>query len=59
MQEAISMSDRIMVLTSRPGQIKAIHKTNFDKSLTPFQRRNTEEAKKLFDVIWQEIQNEN
>ena len=57
-QEAISMSDRIIVLTARPGKIKAIHKTKFDKNITPFNRRNSEESKVLFDTIWQEIQNE-
>lgn len=57
-QEAITMSDRIIVLSARPGKIKAIHKTDFDKSLTPFERRKTEKAKILFDQIWQEIQNE-
>lgn len=57
-QEAISMSDRIIVLSARPGKIKSIHKTDFDKSLTPFERRQTDEAKILFDIIWQEIQNE-
>lgn len=57
--EAITMSDRIIVLTARPGQIKAIHKTKFDKNLTPFERRQTDQCKKLFDKIWQEIQNEN
>lgn len=56
--EAISMSDRIVVLSSRPGTIKAIHKVNFDANLTPFERRKTDETKKLFDIIWQEIQNE-
>jgi NitT/TauT family transport system ATP-binding protein len=56
--EAITMSDRIIVLTSRPGKIKAIHKTTFNEKLTPFERRKTEEAKVLFDTIWQEIQNE-
>lgn len=56
--EAITMSDRIVVLTSRPGKIKAIHKTNFNKNLSPFERRKTDEAKQLFDIIWQEIQNE-
>ena len=56
--EAITMSDRIVVLSSRPGKIKSIHKPNFDKKLTPFERRKTEKAKKLFDIIWQEIQNE-
>ncbi len=57
-QEAISMSDRIIVLTSRPGKIKAIHKLDFDEKLTPFERRKTEKAKIMFDIIWQEIQNE-
>lgn len=56
--EAISMSDRIIVLSARPGTIKAIHKTNFNKNETPFNRRKTEKAKLLFDTIWQEIQNE-
>lgn len=57
-QEAISMSDKIYVLTARPGRIKAIHKLDFDTNLTPFERRKTDKAKQLFDVIWQEIQNE-
>lgn len=57
-QEAISMSDRIIVLSARPGKVKAIYKTNFNKNLTPFERRKTDEAKLLFDEIWQEIQNE-
>lgn len=57
-QEAISMSDRIIVLSARPGKIKAIHKLNFDEKLTPFERRKTEKAKIMFETIWQEIQNE-
>ena len=57
-QEAISMSDRIIVLSSRPGRIKAIHNLDFDQNLTPFERRKTEKAKIIFDKIWQEIQNE-
>lgn len=57
-QEAISMSDKIIVLTSRPAKIKSIHILDFDKDLTPFQRRDTSKAKKLFSTIWQEIQDE-
>ena len=56
--EAISMSDRIIVLSARPGKIKAVHETGFKKEMTPFERRKTDKAKKLFDIIWQEIQNE-
>lgn len=57
-QEAISMSDKIIVLSARPGKVKAIHSLDFDKSITPFERRKTTKAKKLFDTIWQEIQDE-
>ena len=57
-QEAISMSDRIIVLSARPATVKAIHTTDFKKEMTPFERRSTDEAKQLFDIIWQEIQNE-
>ncbi len=57
-QEAISMSDRIVVLSRRPASIKSIHKTKFDPDMTPFDRRKTDRAKELFDIIWQEIQNE-
>ncbi len=56
--EAIAMSDRIVVLSSRPGKIKSIHKLDFDPQITPFERRKTEKAKILFETIWQEIQNE-
>lgn len=56
--EAITMSDRIIVLSARPGTIKAIHETGFNAEISPFNRRKTKKAKDLFDVIWQEIQNE-
>ena len=58
LQEAISMSDRILVLSKRPASIKSIHTTNFDKSLTPFEKRQTIDAEKLFNTLWEEIQDE-
>lgn len=57
-QEAISMSDRIIVLSRRPATVKSIHTTEFDSDMTPFERRKTDRCKDLFDIIWQEIQNE-
>lgn len=56
--EAISMSDKIIVLSRRPAKVKAIYKTNFDPNLTPFERRKTKRCSDLFDIIWQEIQDE-
>ena len=58
LQEAISMSDRILVLSKRPAHIKAVHIVDLDKSLTPFEKRQTLEAEKLFNTLWEEIQDE-
>lgn len=58
LQEAISMSNRIFVLTKRPANIKAIHTTQFDPALTPFEKRRTIEAEQLFNTLWEEIQDE-
>lgn len=58
LQEAISMSNRIIVLTSRPAKIKKIYTLTFDKNLTPFEKRNLPEAEVLFNQLWGEIQNE-
>lgn len=57
-QEAISMADKIIVLSARPGTIKAVHQLKFKPNMLPFERRKTNEAKEMFDIIWQEIQNE-
>ena len=58
LQEAISMSDRIFVLSKRPAHIKAVYQLDFDKSLTPFQKRQLPEAETLFNKLWGEIQDE-
>lgn len=57
-QEAISMADKIIVLSKRPAEIKSIHNVNLKKYGTPFQRRYSPEFSNLFETIWKEIQNE-
>ena len=55
--EAITLSDRIVVLTSRPGIIKNIYLTNFiDK--TPSTKRNSEYFNILYKLVWSDIFNE-
>ncbi len=53
--EAISMSDRILVFSSRPATIKAEHKVMLSEGKTPLERRNSPEFKDYFDIIWKEI----
>jgi len=57
--EAISMSERIIVLSRRPGQIKSDHAICFASSgrrLTPFQARNAPEFNGYFNTLWQELE---
>lgn len=56
--EAISMSDRILVFSSRPARIKAEHKVTLSGGNTPLERRNSPEFKDYFDIIWKEIDHE-
>lgn len=52
--EAISMSDRIIILSKRPGTVKKIIKLDYGK-MSPFERRKTPEFSKYFDMIWREL----
>ncbi|MBO7214654.1 MAG: ABC transporter ATP-binding protein [Clostridia bacterium] len=56
--EAISMSDRIIVLSNRPARVYKEHILNFDKSLSPLKRREQKEFSQLFDKLWRELSNE-
>lgn len=55
--EAISMSDRIIVLSKRPAVVKAVHEIRFDalKTRTPLACRELEEFSKYFHLIWKEL----
>lgn len=59
LSEAISMADRVIVLSARPGRIKRdipIHLTCNNKS--PREARNAPEFKDYFNMIWKEVDNE-
>lgn len=54
--EAISMSDKIIVLTNRPAEIKNIHEINFDiPNRSPINCRDHPDFRKYFDTIWKEL----
>lgn len=59
LSEAISLADRIIILTKRPAMIKSIVPIQFQLSEdTPLNRRNTEQFKDYFNVIWKELGND-
>lgn len=54
--EAVSMADRIIVLTNRPGTVKSIIEVNLTVSdKTPFRSRSAPEFKDYFNLIWKEL----
>ena len=54
--EAISMSDRIVVLSARPAVVKNIHKIDFNiTNRNPLNAREAPEFSKYFDSIWKEL----
>ncbi|MGG7058463.1 ABC transporter ATP-binding protein [Clostridium nigeriense] len=54
--EAITTSDRIIVLTKRPAKLKLDVKINFkNKEATPFQRRKEPEFNEYFNLLWKEL----
>ena len=54
--EAISMSDRVLVLTKRPGTIKDIHKIDFEiENRTPINCRESPKFSKYFNTLWKEL----
>ena len=53
--EAISLSDRIFVLSARPAVVKTVLDMGTLRGLPPLERRNTPEFHRYFDLIWKEL----
>jgi len=54
-EEAISMANKIIVLSKRPSKIKSIHKIKFKEKSTPLENRKKEKFKKYYEDIWKEL----
>ena len=52
--EAISMSDRILVLSKRPATVKAVYHIDFS-DIAPLERRKSPLFSKYFNEIWKEL----
>ncbi len=58
--EAVSMADRVVVMSKRPGRVKAEHTITFansgDERPRPFEARNEPEFHDYFNQIWGELE---
>lgn len=55
LSEAISMADRIIVLSARPGSMRKILPITFENAQTPLNRRNAPEFPSYFNQLWKEL----
>ncbi|MBS6517991.1 MAG: ABC transporter ATP-binding protein [Clostridium sp.] len=56
--EAVSTADRILILTRRPGKIKAVLPVVFSEpDLSPLRRRSTPEFPLYFNEVWRILEN--
>lgn len=56
LSEAISMADKVLVLSARPGRVQKVVPITFDiEDRTPMRSRNAPEFKDYFNLIWKEL----
>ncbi len=53
--EAISMADRVIVLSKRPSIIKNIYEINLSNKSTPINNRKAKEFASYYEQIWKDI----
>lgn len=56
--EAISMADKVIILTKRPAKIKKLININLKESGLPLKRRENENFSNYFEEIWRNIKDE-
>ena len=54
--EAISFSDKIIVLSKRPANVKNVYKIKFDNKSIPSINRKQKEFNYYYDLIWKDIE---
>lgn len=54
--EAVSMADRIIVLSSRPARVKSEYRIGLDKNLPPLKRRELKNFSAYFKNIWMDME---
>lgn len=53
--EAISIADKVIVLTKRPCSVKKIYDINYKNRSTPFNNRKEKEFNYYYEAIWRDL----
>lgn len=54
--EAISMADRVMVMSKRPSTISSIYDMEFEEGISPLRKRESGRYNQYFNNIWRELE---
>jgi NitT/TauT family transport system ATP-binding protein len=53
--EAISLADRVLVLSQRPARVTFAHKLDFGDVKNPLKRREQPQFSEWFEILWKEL----
>ena len=53
--EAISMSDKIVVLSKRPAVVKNVYNIKLDNKSTPINNRSSKNFSSYYEMIWSDL----
>ena len=53
--EAISLADRVLVLTKRPARVAFSHELDFGACTDPLKRRESGDFSRWFELLWKEL----
>lgn len=53
--EAVTLCNKVVILSKRPSYIKKVYDINFDQNTLPSERRNTPLFNEYYQLIWKEI----
>ena len=53
--EAISVADRVIVLSKRPAKIKSVYEINLSNKSTPTNNRKAKEFGYYYDLLWKDL----
>ncbi len=53
--EAISMSDKVIVLSKRPSVLKKIYNIDLDDKSTPINNRSSKNFSSYYEKIWRDL----
>jgi NitT/TauT family transport system ATP-binding protein len=58
LSEAIALSDRVIVMSARPGRIKAIHTIALKRPRSVIELQGNPEFHRLYAQLWNELSDE-